>query len=93
MQHAMLPDSTRAILRTELGTAQAVGEMIPLERVRGWQNRLYLGRLLQLADNPLSWQAIWVHQVGDLYFILDGHHRAVVAELRGDTRIRALVWK
>lgn len=82
-----------AILSLQRDTTNCTEERVRLSDLRVWQNRLYLERLLQLDANPLSWQPVWTYRLQGQLWLIDGHHRCMVAEIRGDDRIRALVWE
>ena len=47
--------------------------------------------IFRLLDSD-GWPPIVVHQVGDDYFVEDGHHRVSVAKSRGRMFIEAEVW-
>jgi hypothetical protein len=93
MRFKMLPSKVGAILCQQLSLDHAERELLPLLELNVWQNRLYLERLQQLSRNPTTWLPIWCKFYDGQYWVLDGHHRCTVAELRGDARILALVWK
>ncbi|HLO30416.1 MAG TPA: hypothetical protein VK249_14825 [Anaerolineales bacterium] len=40
-----------------------------------------------------AWSPILVHQLGENYYVEDGHHRVSVARQRGMTCIRAKIWQ
>lgn len=93
MRFAMLPSDVGAILCQQLSLAEAEKELLPLHALNVWQNRLYLERLQQLSRNCSTWLPIWCKFYAGQYWVLDGHHRCTVAELRGDAKILAWVWK
>ena len=71
-----------------------------LERSRDF-NRAFLPReeslrerwedVLRLAEGPKGFPPIDLYQVGDLYFVVDGHHRVSVARSMGGATIEARV--
>ena len=80
---------------------------IPLDRIVGTLgrarefNRLFLPRqdamrerwqrVAELAEGALGFPPIEVYQVGDAYFVIDGHHRVSVARRFGAEVIEAFV--
>jgi len=55
------------------------------------RNRERWVKVRSLTDNLLGLPPIDVYQIGEVYFIIDGHHRASVAREIGATRIEAYV--
>lgn len=47
--------------------------------------------VLQLAHGPRGFPPVELYQVGDAYFVVDGHHRVSVAKTMGSSRIEAWV--
>lgn len=48
---------------------------------------------LRLLARDGGWPPIHVYQVGNLYFVVDGHHRVSVANYMGFRAIEAEVWQ
>lgn len=81
----------------EVELARIVGS---LERSRDF-NRAFLPReeslrerwedILRLAEGPQGFPPIDLYQVGDVYFVVDGHHRVSVARTMGAATIEARV--
>lgn len=49
------------------------------------------GRVTALAEGPQGFPPVELYQVGDVYFVVDGHHRVSVARRMGLERIEARV--
>jgi hypothetical protein len=80
---------------------------VPLDRIVGTVgrerdfNRAFLprreslrdrwGKMTELAEGPEGFPPVELYQVGDSYFVVDGHHRVSVARSMGHTTIEARV--
>ncbi len=103
----LLPfDRVRAGLRLK-HTVDRGNQDVPLERIVGTLgrerefNREFLPReealrnrwedVEELAEGPAGFPAVELYQVGDAYFVVDGHHRVSVARSLGVPTIEAHV--
>ncbi len=99
-------DEVRAKLKVK-GQHYAGLQTIPLEKIAGsvgrYQefNRAFLPtqehirerwkRVYEVAHSPAGFPPIDVYQIGDVYFVRDGHHRVSVLKELGATTIEATV--
>ncbi len=105
--HDLLPfDRVRAGLRLR-HTVDRGNRDVPLDRIVGTLgrerefNREFLPReealrerweeVEELAEGPAGFPAVELYQVGDAYFVVDGHHRVSVARTLGVPTIEAHV--
>ncbi|PRY62578.1 ParB-like nuclease family protein [Knoellia remsis] len=72
-----------------VGSVDKVREFDPSFRPTSGRNRARWERLAEAVRRGQPIPPIDVYQVGDLYFVRDGHHRVSVMKALGDTAIEA----